>query len=581
MNPARRIWHLPDVGETDASEDVVASILRQRGVGSEDARRLLDVSPFHDPFLLPDMGVAIDVIGNAIKAGKRIAVYGDYDVDGVTGTTILTTALQRAGVPVIPYIPNRMTEGYGLHVAAIAELAAQNVECVITVDCGTGSVEAASSRPSTMELVVTDHHLPLGADPSTLELAPAEALINPKLPTSTYPFDGLAGAGVAWKVVAALEERGLVPDGTAQDLLPWAALGTVADVMPLTGENRSIVSWGLERIAQDPQHYVGIAALCAVAKRPPTALRASDIAFSLAPRINAAGRMEDAKLALSLCLATQMDEAMRLAQELERHNTERKAVVERVMKEATARAQEAPDGPALVLGDASWPMGIVGLIAGRLAERYGCPTFVVCLDPTEAKGSARSAGAVHLVTALEGAHSELIRFGGHHMAAGFSLDAHNFDAFAAAVTVSVGEQWGQRDRERVVDIDWVGKASDFGEDLVEQLGRLEPCGMANPAPVLALCDATVVSVRTFGAGQHLETTLATADGVITAIAFNKPQWVAHLPKGRVIDVCGQLHVSEFRGDRTIGLLLRDLRVASHRNEASTSSLETEPISTGA
>ena len=261
------------------------------------------------------MDAAVEAIRATIAQGGTIAIYGDYDADGVTACAMLTRSLRAAGATVIPYIPNRMTEGYGLHAAALAELDARGVRCVITVDCGTSSVDVARSRPASMRLVVTDHHLALAPGDSPPQLAPADALVNPKLPGSTYAFDGLAGAGVALKLVQALEARGIVPAGSAQASLGLAALGTIADMMPLRGENRVIVRDGLPRMTELP----GLRALCEVAGISPPP-RGTDIAFAVGPRINAAGRMEDARLALELCLCDDPDESERLAAELDAQN---------------------------------------------------------------------------------------------------------------------------------------------------------------------------------------------------------------------------------------------------------------------
>src|SRR6202030_3628669 len=274
----------------------------------------------------------------------------------------------------------------------------------IPVACGTSSVDRALGRPESMRLVVTDHHLALAPGGSPPQLAPADALVNPKLPGSTYAFDGLAGAGVAFKLVQALEARGIVPAGSTEASLGLAALGTIADMMPLRGENRVIVRDGLPRIADLP----GLRALCEVAGIAPPP-RGTDIAFAVGPRINAAGRMEDARLALELCLCDDTDEAMRLAADLDMQNRLRQQAVAVALAEAEERVADIDDeAAAIVLGDPGWPMGIVGLVAGRLTERYARPSFIVCLDPAEAKGSARSSSGVHIVEALDGAASTLI-----------------------------------------------------------------------------------------------------------------------------------------------------------------------------
>jgi single-stranded-DNA-specific exonuclease len=538
---------------------VLAQVLAARGLDAAEAAAFLaPTGGYHDPFGLPAMNAAVAAIQASIHEGTAIAIYGDYDADGVTACAMLTRCLRAAGATVIPYIPNRMTEGYGLHAAALAELGARGAGCVITVDCGTSSVEAALGRPQGMRLVVTDHHLALAPGGSPPQLAPADALVNPKLPGSTYPFDGLAGAGVAFKLVQALESVGAVPAGSAGASVGLAALGTIADMMPLRGENRVIVRDGLPRMADLP----GLSALCEAAGTalPP---RGTDIAFAVGPRINAAGRMEDARLALELCLCDDPEEAARLAADLDTQNRLRQRAVAIALAEAEEQvAAIDDDAAAIVLGDPGWPMGIVGLVAGRLAERYARPAFIACLDPVEAKGSARSAGGVHIVRALDGAAPALLRYGGHAAAAGFSLEASRFDEFRELITASVGEQNADLERLRDFPIDCEISGFDVTPELCRALDQLEPCGQGNPAPLLSVRGARVLGTTTFGSeGQHIRIALATGTGIIEAIAFNKPNLADHLPRNRVVDACFGLELDSFQGLERVRARLRDLRPA--------------------
>ncbi len=559
MQPAPRRWRLSGAEPLPGLHPVVGQVLAARGFDQAAASAFLDSSGgYHDPFGLPAMEDAVAAIRLTLAEGGAIAIYGDYDADGVTACAMLTRCLRATGATVIPYIPNRMSEGYGLHAAALVELAAQGARCVITVDCGTSSVDVARGRPAGMRLVVTDHHLALAPGGSPPQLAPADALVNPKLPGSTYAFDGLAGAGVAFKLVEALESRGVVPAGSAEASLGLAALGTIADMMPLRGENRVIVRDGLPRMADLP----GLRALCDVAgiSLPP---RGTDIAFAVGPRINAAGRMEDARLALELCLCDNSAEATRLAVDLDIQNRLRQQAVAVALAQAEEQvAGIDDDAAAIVLGDPGWPMGIVGLVAGRLAERYARPTFIACLDPDEAKGSARSAGGVHIVKALDGAATSLLRYGGHAAAAGFSLDAARFDEFRELITASVGEQNTDVERMRDFTIDCEISGIDVTPELCQALDRLEPSGQGNPAPLLAVCGARVLGTSTFGSeNQHIRVTLATGSGIVEAIAFFKPNLADHLPRGRLVDACFGLEVDSFQGFQRVRARLRDLRPA--------------------
>jgi single-stranded-DNA-specific exonuclease len=563
VQPAPRRWRLSDAVALTGLHPVVGQVLAARGFDQETAAAFLDMSGgYHDPFGLPAMEAAVVAIQTTMDERATIAIYGDYDADGVTACAMLTRCLRAAGATVIPYIPNRMTEGYGLHAAALAELAERGARCVITVDCGTSSVEVARGRPAGMRLVVTDHHLALAPGGSPPQLAPADALVNPKLPGSTYAFDGLAGAGVAYKLVEALESRGVVPAGSASASLGLAALGTIADMMPLRGENRVIVRDGLPHIADLP----GLRALCEVAGVDPPP-RGTDIAFAVGPRINAAGRMEDARLALELCLSDDPDESMRLAADLDTQNRLRQQAVAVALAQAEAQvAAIDDDAAAIVLGDPGWPMGIVGLVAGRLAERYARPTFIACLDPAEAKGSARSAGGVHIVKALDGAATSLLRYGGHAAAAGFSLEASRFDEFRELVTASVAEQNAGVERRRDFAIDCEISGIDVTPELCRALDQLEPSGQGNPAPLLAVCGARVLAASAFGAErQHIRVTLATGEGIVEATAFNKPalaeRLADYLPRGRIVDACFGLELDSFQGFVRVRARLRDLRPA--------------------
>jgi single-stranded-DNA-specific exonuclease len=564
MKPAPRRWEITDQPALPGLPSVLGRVLAARGYDAASSRDLLDAGEHGhpDPFLLAGMPEAVIAVGVAVRERQRIAVYGDYDADGVTACAMLTIALRAAGANVQPYIPNRMTEGYGLHAAALDELGRRGIQLVITVDCGTSSVEVVRNRPAGMRVVITDHHLPLAPEGTPPALAPAEALINPKQPGCTYPFDALAGAGVAWKLLQALEMEGIVPTGSAEQGLGLAALGTVADMMPLRGENRLIVARGLAQLSADPSP--GVRALCAAAGlRPP--LRASDIAFGLAPRINAAGRMEDAELALRLCLAADGPEASEIAAQLEAQNQVRRDAVARALEQAEERIASLPDDlPAVILGDPGWPMGIVGLVAGRITEKYARPSFVACLDAEEAKGSARSVRGVHVVKALDTAAAALRRYGGHAFAAGFSLDAARFEEFAALLMPAVAAQMGDAPPERVFRVDAVVEAAELVPDLCRELSALEPCGQGNHDALLAMRDCTVMASSSFGAmRQHLRVLLRDeGGGMAEAIAFNKPGVEKHLPRGRRIDCCFGLELDEWDGRERVRMRLRDLRPAA-------------------
>src|SRR6266849_6085779 len=379
-----------------------------------------DLEGAPDPFLLKDMGIACDLIEAAVDRGDRIAVYGDYDADGVTAAAVLARGLRAVGGDVLTYIPNRFSEGYGLNIEALRDLHGRGARLVISCDCGTNSIEVARQRPADMRLIVTDHH-EVGS-----ERPPVDALINPKQAECRYPFDGLAACGVAYKLLVALERRAFVGRLDPAASIDAVALGTVADVVPLRSENRALVRAGLEKLNGDPS--LGCAALMAAAgiRGPVTA---EHLAFQLAPRINAAGRMEDAVLALELFLAETEEAAQAAAEKLQAQNAERQRLTAEIVKDARTQVLDLPDDvPAIVLGSPNWPLGVIGLAASRLVEEFYRPAFVFNLAEEESRGSARSIDGLHLVDCLDACAPLLLRYGGHAMAAGMTVRRDQFGA---------------------------------------------------------------------------------------------------------------------------------------------------------
>lgn len=475
---------------------LVAQLLLNRGVGTtEHARRFLDcpLSGLYPPFMLPGVGEAADRILSAVAAGRRICVYGDYDVDGVTGSSILLGCLSRLGATADLHIPHRLTEGYGLNRDALRQIAAVGASVVVTVDCGIASLEEAQeARRLGLELIVTDHH------EMKAELPDAAVLVHPRLPGTNYPFGQLCGAGVALKLAWALAQKKCggekVNDVFREfllDAVAMAALGVVADVVPLTDENRIVVHYGLNRIKTKPP--LGIDVLREVAKVAPDDLRAQDIGFRLAPRINAAGRMGQARLAVDLLMATERTRAVDLALHLDRLNDARQTLE----RQSVARAKELialgdhARAPALVLADAQWHGGIVGIVAGRIAETYARPTLIVTLpgEKTQglhselAVGSGRSFGGLALNLALEACSHLLIGHGGHAAAAGFRLRPENLEAFRERFCEVVAKHFpdGPPPPELVLDAE--APLSSLTLRVLDDIDRLEPYGADNRRPL--------------------------------------------------------------------------------------------------
>lgn len=567
MKKRRRQWILPDPLRPqpglEAYSPVFRQILHNRGITREnqlDPLLRTELSSAPDPFLLKDMVTACDLIGEAVERGETIAVYGDYDADGVTASVALTRGLRAIGAQVITYIPNRFSEGYGLNLEALRELYAKGARLVITCDCGTNAVGVARARPRDLKLIVTDHH------EASAERPPVDALINPKQPGCPYPFDGLAACGVAYKLLVALERRtfpGRIDPAASLDAV---ALGTVADVVPLAGENRAIVQAGLRQLNERPSP--GCAALMALAgiRRPVTA---EHLAFQLAPRINAAGRMEDALLALQVLLAEMDDEARPLAERLHAQNLERQQLTGGIVREARAKVEELDDDmPLIVLGAAHWPLGVLGLAASRLVEEFYRPTFIFNLDGQECRGSARSIEGFHLVECLTDCAPLLLRFGGHAMAAGMTVAQDRFHELAQSLEDYTRIRLNAHGFARPIQIEASARLADLKPSLHQEIQLLAPFGTGNREPVLLSRDVEVTRAESFGSdGRHLRVWLRDRTANAEAIAFDKAGSLPYLPTGRRIDIVYTLDCDRWDGRDRIQLHLRDLRAAERAGPA--------------
>ena len=543
--------------EREGVHPLVAAVLSARGMRSmEQARAFLLAGNdlLEDGNLMQDMDRAVARVQLALDRGETIAVYGDYDVDGITATCLLTEFLSGLGGRVIPYIPDRLEEGYGLNTDAITALAARGVTLIVTVDCGITAVdEVARAGELGVDVVITDHHECKNILPH------AAAVVDPHRPDCPYPFKGLAGVGVALKLAMTLAgpEREL---DVLDEFCDLAAIGTVADVMPMMGENRAIVQRGL-RALEHPKR-IGLAMLVREAGMENRPLNSVSIGYALAPRINAAGRMGRAGVAVELLLSRDHAQAAQLAQELCRLNKERQAVELGIFEQCEQLLAHTPQKGAIVLADPSWHQGVVGIVASRLAEQYGCPAFMICLSGGMGKGSCRSYGGINLFTVLEGCQDLLEAFGGHELAAGFTVKQENILALAQRIRAQVALQ---ADRvappELEVDVELDDPAL---LDLrgVELLDRLEPYGTGNPRPVLALTGAQVMSRALVGGGRHLKLKLAKRGVTLDAIFFSAGDCMPQV--GSRVDVAFYPQVNEYRGTRTVQMQLIALRQSPSR-----------------
>ena len=541
-----------------------AVVLCARGLDTpEKARSFLDDREelLHDPFLLKDMDRAVARIQQALEQHETIAVYGDYDVDGITATCLLTDYLRRQGATVVSYIPDRMEEGYGLSTQAIELLHGQGVTLIITVDCGiTAVAETLYAAELGMDVVITDHHECKETLPS------AVAVVNPHRTDCQYPFPCLAGVGVAFKLVLALggaENRRTLLDEYA-DL---TAIGTVADVMQLTGENRAIVRLGLQALAKTKRP--GLRSLIHEAGADSKPLTATTIGYILAPRINASGRMGCASLAGELLLTDDPSRAEELAQELCALNRDRQSIEGAIFEECVAQLdREGVSRPVIVLASEGWHQGVVGIVASRLAEKYSCPAFMICLQDGKGKGSCRSFGGFNLFAALEQNAALLEDFGGHELAAGFTISEENISAFREKMETAVLERTGGAEMISTLQVDArINDPALFSQEEVEALSLLEPYGAGNPKPVFVLPGAVILSLFEVGGGRHLKLRLRHQGATFDAIFFSVSADQLGLSPGDRIDVAFTPQINEFRGIRSVQLQVCDLQSAPTRAQA--------------
>jgi len=533
------------------AKELFEQILVKRGLKTQ-AQRDAFLNPSydakHNPFLLPDMQAAVDRLVIAHEKQERITIYGDYDIDGLTATTVLIDSLHSFGFEYVSaFIPNRFVEGYGLTVDAIERIAADGANLIITVDCGSLSHEPiARANELGVDVIVTDHH-------NVAEVQPlAVAVINPKRPDHDYPFIDLAGVGVAFKLVQALQTKldGLTA-GQEKWLLDLVALGTVCDVVTLVDENRANVFWGLKVLSKTKRP--GLKALMAVSRIEPGKLNARSLGFGLGPRMNAAGRLETAQIALDMLTATDPMMALEKAQELDALNTARRAEQDIIYKEAIKQAEQYIDDDVLVVSAPNWNHGIIGIVAAKLLERYKKPAFVLQEMGEESKGSARSYGDFSAADAIKSVNDIITKGGGHKLAAGVTLPTKNIQAFREGVNKHYRDQKLKNQANLLLPIEDVhAEFNHVTEDLVKLLETLEPFGNGNTQPILRTNGVTVRRVRRMGAeAQHIKLEVLSKDNAkLELLAFNAPDYFFVEP-GSEITVWYQPDVNEWQGRRTV------------------------------
>lgn len=567
LSARNRRWDLRDPAPVEfarqlALNPLIATLLYQRQLRDPEAVRAFlepDIrTGLHNPLLMKGMAEASARIAWAIEAGEPMAVYGDFDTDGVTAVTLLVQAIGAMGGSIRPYIPHRTREGYGLNHLAVGQLASEGVRLLITVDCGISNVaEVAEATRLGLDVIVTDHHQPPPVLPDAL------AIVNPRQPGCAYPYKHLVGVGIAYKLVQALVRRGLsLGELRGRDLLDVVALGTVTDMGPLDGENRVLVTKGLEAI--NTTRRPGLRALIAATGLSQGRVRASDISFMLGPRLNAAGRLDDAVRAYQLLLAGDDSTAAALAQELNQANRERQELTRRVQALAReqAEAERKHERRIVMLDGTEFAAGVVGLVAGKLAEEWGRPVLLIERGAEQSRGSARSVPGFNMIEALTASADLFVRFGGHAAAAGFTIENAKLPVLEQRLLTLADARLTDDMLVPALPIDATLPLHELGWALFDELARLEPFGQGNPQPTLMSPAVEVVEARPRGAdGQHLRLLLRGGGETYEAIAFRLGGLAEAVRRQRFIDVVYTLDENLWNGERRLQLNVKDFRRA--------------------
>ncbi|HIY29258.1 MAG TPA: single-stranded-DNA-specific exonuclease RecJ [Firmicutes bacterium] len=538
----------------------LSMMLEARGFRTPEAVKamLQNDEALPDPFLLPDMDKAAARLRRAIDSFERIAIYGDYDADGVTATALLFSYLQTCGANAMYYIPDREKEGYGMNLAAVEQLAENGVKLIITVDNGIAShQEIARAKELGMDVVVTDHHRPQETLPEAL------AVVDAWRQDVSCPCRNFSGVGVAFQLVAALEMEDGDPRSLLENYADLAAIGTIGDVVPLVGENRALVKAGL-RLLQEPERE-GIRALIREASMEGRTMNAVNVAFTLVPRINATGRMSHADRAVTLLVSEDPEEAQSLAQDICEYNDQRKKAEMEILRKVGEQLSREPDrllDRVLVVEGEDWHHGVIGIVAARLVEKYGKPCIVLSLTGGEARGSGRSVEGFSLFEAVSACAPLLTRYGGHPMAAGMTLPLENVAQFRHRLNAFAAQQGEMPVPELTLDCRL--NPATLQVKLCDMLAQLEPFGEGNPPPLFGLYNMTLMEITPVGEGRHLRLTLRKEDAVVRCMRFGvSPEEFPYEP-GDVMDLAVTLDVREYRGEPTLSIVARECR-PSHQD----------------
>lgn len=562
---------IKDIAEALGVSPLTALLIYNRGQSTpEKAKAFISANSgtYYDPFCMPDMEKAVDRILKAVENKEKTVIYGDYDVDGVTSVSILYMYLTELGLSPEYYIPSRRTEGYGVNNEAIKQFAEKNITLMITVDTGVTALDEVKFASSLgIDCVITDHHECLAQLPEAL------AIVNPRRSDSKYPFCELAGVGVVYKLLCAIEERLVGNSDKVKKYIDLVAIGTIADVMPLVDENRLLVTEGLDMLNKAPR--MGISSLLKAASQNDKKNKASQkitssmISFTIAPRINAAGRIESAEKAVKLFLGRSASDADIMAEELCEINRRRQAEENRIIEEASQKIKDSFDfenDRVIVLAEENWHHGVIGIVASRITERFAIPSILISFDENNVgKGSGRSVKGVNLVDALTYCSDLLIKYGGHELAAGLTVDREHFDAFKERINQFVRENVSEKSQSIVIEADAYIEAEDVNLAQANELFLLEPYGVANPSPTFFMSSLKVRDIVSL-AEKHTKFILE-KDGIqLTALYFGHPRARLPIYKGDILDVAFTMGINEFRGVTDVQIILKDLKRHSLEHE---------------
>lgn len=538
--------------------NLVAKILSNRNIlgremQEDDIKKFLNPTryDFYDPFLLPDMEQAVERIEQAINNKEKILIYGDYDADGITSTTILIKFFKELGVEVDKYIPNRLEEGYGINNKALEEIKNRGIDLIITVDNGiTANDQVKYANELGLDVIITDHH-----EPSD-EIPKAVAVIDAKRKNNQYPFNQLAGCGIAFKLTQAISiKRKLDPSKYLKNL-DIVSIGTISDLVPLVDENRVIVKLGLMLVKQTKN--IGLRKL--LLKSQLKEVDSTSISFGITPRINAAGRLGNQYDALNLFITEDVKEAERLSEVLNSYNIERQKIGNKIYEEAISQLKDEEKN-CIILGKEDWHHGVIGIVSSKITEKFNKPSILLCFEDNIAKGSGRSVPGFDLYKAISSTKEYLLGFGGHTMACGLSLTVENFERFKKEITKYIDENLDISKLEKEIYIDEILTIDDLDIEEIKELKSLEPFGEENPEPIIMYENVEINGIRTLSENKHLKLSLKKNDKIIDAIGFNLGELAEKYKIGDTIDIVGNIEINSFNGKDLIQIRLIDIRKA--------------------